>query len=265
MEQPRYAPVLADLPYLQRSMHFLITYSLSSVYPGSSLLNVPISYYPSHILTAQAALTPPNMSIKDGYGTKAYIATFTSNCGNAGAKERFAYLQELMKHVEVHSYGRCLHNRDEPEMENDPAWPPIAQRRARKVKVLSRYHFYLAFENLAIADYVTEKVFEGLVAGTVPVYRGSASIHRFMPSNDSFINANDLSALQLAQLLQRVAADPGLYAGYMGFKQRPLSPHFQHIAGISYVHPNVAVRICNFADSWQQRGLSTAQGSSSVQ
>ena len=43
----------------------------------------------------------------------------------------------------------------------DPRWPPIAQRRARKVKVLSNYKFYLAFENAAFEDYVSEKVRDG--------------------------------------------------------------------------------------------------------
>ncbi len=43
-------------------------------------------------------------------------------------------------------------------MPDDPAWPPIAQRRARKVKILSHYKFYLAFENHPVDDYVSEKV-----------------------------------------------------------------------------------------------------------
>jgi negative regulator of replication initiation len=61
----------------------------------------------------------------------------------------------------VHSYGTCLHNRDEPspqQIPDDPRWPAIAQRRARKIKVLSHYKFYLAFENAPIDDYVSEKV-----------------------------------------------------------------------------------------------------------
>ena len=44
--------------------------------------------------------------------------------------------------------------------------------------MLSHYKFYLAFENLPVEDYVSEKIFEGLFAGTVPVYRGSPTVHR---------------------------------------------------------------------------------------
>ena len=36
--------------------------------------------------------------------------------------------------VQIHSYGKCLHNREEPDLPEDPAWPQPAQRRAR-------YHF----------------------------------------------------------------------------------------------------------------------------
>jgi hypothetical protein len=86
------------------------------------------------------------------------VVLFTSNCKAAGATQRYKYIEELMKHIEVHSYGSCLKNRDEPSMPNDPTWPPIAQRRARKIKVLSNYKFYLAFENAPIDDYVSEKV-----------------------------------------------------------------------------------------------------------
>ncbi|RYH24213.1 hypothetical protein EON65_17065 [archaeon] len=101
MEQPKYSPVFADLPYLQRTMHLLVTYSLSNVYPGTRLPNIPITYYPTHILSAEAVLNKPDMPKKTGYGTKVLVATFTSNCGNAGAKERFKYLEELMTHIEV--------------------------------------------------------------------------------------------------------------------------------------------------------------------
>ena len=58
----------------------------------------------------------------------------------------------------MHSYGSCLNNRQEPAIPEDPRWPAVAQRRARKIQVLSRYKFYLAFENAPIRDYVSEKV-----------------------------------------------------------------------------------------------------------
>ena len=136
----------------------------------------------------------------------------------------------------------------EPEdKEEDPNWPPIAQRRARKIKVLSHYKFYLAFENSPIEDYVSEKVFEGLLAGTVPVYRGAKSIHKFMPGNDSFIDANEMSAKDLASTLQMYINNPKKYQEFFAFKERPIPSHFVSMTEMSYVHPNVVRRICDYA------------------
>ena len=48
--------------------------------------------------------------------------------------------QELMKHMPVHSYGKCLHNKDEPPRGK-------LSQNENKRKVLSQYKWYLAFEN----------------------------------------------------------------------------------------------------------------------
>jgi hypothetical protein len=43
------------------------------------------------------------------------------------------------------------------------------------MQVLGRYQFNFAFENSIEDGYVTEKVFDALVSGTVPVYLGDAA------------------------------------------------------------------------------------------
>jgi hypothetical protein len=254
MEQPNYAPVMKELKYLKGTFDLMITYSLSDHYPNTNIPNLPITYYPSHILSINEVLKPPKLTFaeKDGYGAGVTVALFTSNCKLAGASERLKYLQELMRHIEVHSYGGCLNNRKEPNIPNDPSWPAIAQRRARKITVLSHYRFYLAFENAPIDDYVSEKVFEGLFAGAIPVYRGSRSIYKFMPSNDSFIDANNMNPKQLADLLTQIGSDQKAYESYFTFKQRPIDPQFQSIVDMSYVHPNVLQRVCSYAHTQKQ-------------
>ena len=248
MEQPKYAKYLQRTDYLQQNFDLISTYSLKSTYPGTSIPNLPITYFPLNILSPEAVMQPAiSFTEKNGFGTGVAVAAFVSNCKAAGADERAKYLKELMTHIEVHSYGGCNNNRKEPDYPKDPKWPPIAQKRARKVKVLSQYKFYLAFENYQVEDYVSEKAFESLIAGAVPVYRGARNLGRFMPANSSFIDANDLSPKELAGILSRLASNEAEYNKYLDFKKEPISPQFEQIAQMSYTHPNVLCRMCEYA------------------
>lgn len=51
-----------------------------------------------------------------------------------------------------------------------------------KYEVLSRYRFSLCFENMAMNGYVTEKLFDCLYAGTIPLYLGAKDIGSIIPS-----------------------------------------------------------------------------------
>jgi hypothetical protein len=119
----------------------------------------------------------------------------------------------------------------------------------RKLKTLENYKFYLAFENLGVSDYVSEKVYEGLIAGTLPVYRGAESIAKFMPSRDSFINANQMTPKQIADLLTALSTDEKAYNKYFEYRSQPLSEKFYEITQRSYCHPEVLCRLCDYASA----------------
>jgi hypothetical protein len=70
MEQPLYAPVLQRLDYIQKNFDLTITYSLQNTYPGTKVPNLPITYFPSHILPIEYVYKPGlSFKEKDGYGT----------------------------------------------------------------------------------------------------------------------------------------------------------------------------------------------------
>ncbi|KAF0208854.1 MAG: glycosyltransferase family 10 [Actinomycetota bacterium] len=50
-----------------------------------------------------------------------------------------------------------------------------------KVDVLGDYRFSLCFENTAFPGYITEKIFDCLVGGTIPVYLGAPDIADYVP------------------------------------------------------------------------------------
>lgn len=56
-----------------------------------------------------------------------------------------------------------------------------------KSETLSRYRFALCFENQVVRGWMTEKIFDCLFAGTVPVYWGAPDITDFVPA-EAFVD-----------------------------------------------------------------------------
>lgn len=83
-----------------------------------------------------------------------------------------------------------------------------ASRHALHGVAATRY--CINFENTEQRDYVSEKVFQGLAAGCVPVYRGSDTIARLMPTPNAVILATDFDG---PKNLSRQAAAVGTWGG----------------------------------------------------
>lgn len=64
---------------------------------------------------------------------------------------------------------------------------------ASKFEVLQRYAFCLCFENMAMNGYITEKLFDCLYAGTIPLYLGAPDILRYVPQ-DVFIDCRQYAS-----------------------------------------------------------------------
>jgi hypothetical protein len=131
---------------------------------------------------------------------------------------RDAYVRELMRNLRVDSYGKCLHNRSLPGKDLG---------RESKLKIISSYRFTLAFENSVCADYVTEKFYDPLVAGSVPVYLGAPNVADFAPAKRSFLSVSDfVSPAALADHLRYLAEDENAYGTYTRWRSKPVSPAF---------------------------------------
>lgn len=130
---------------------------------------------------------------------------------------RDGYLTELMSYLKFDSYGRFLHNRDLPGPD---------QGGDTKMALLRKYRFTLGFENTVEDDYVTEKFFQPLLAGSVPVYYGAPNVETYAPGDNSFIDASKHTPRQLADLLRELAADEGEWSKYLEWRKSPLRPAF---------------------------------------
>ena len=130
---------------------------------------------------------------------------------------RLGYLYELMNHMEVHSYGKILQNW---ELNSDTG-------RSSKKEVIGKYKFYLAFENACGKDYVTEKFYDALEEGTIPVYLGAENIEELSPSEHCYINVQDFeSPAALAKYLKQLDANDEAYNSYFEWKNHPFKEPF---------------------------------------
>jgi hypothetical protein len=142
------------------------------------------------------------------------LAFFISNCD--AKNNRLAFIRDLVKHLppgSYHSFGHCLHNADVPAELRD------RNKYREKTRVFEQYKFALAIENANDVDYVTEKVWDALSAGAIPVYGGAPNVNDFVPEAAAIVNMDDFaSAEQLAAHLVRVASDEALYNAYHAWR-----------------------------------------------
>ena len=106
-----------------------------------------------------------------------------------------------------------------------------------KLQVLKEHRFSLCFENTEMPGYITEKMIDCFVSGTVPIYRGAPDVNDYIPS-DAFINADagnyeqigaqldSLDAADAQAMLEKgrayLATDAGKLHSYEGFADHVL-------------------------------------------
>ncbi|XP_054776734.1 glycoprotein 3-alpha-L-fucosyltransferase A-like isoform X2 [Prosopis cineraria] len=189
----------------------VMTTSLSS--------DVPVGYFSWAEYDIMAPVQPKTES--------ALAAAFISNCG--APNFRLQALEALEKlNVKIDSYGGCHRNRDE---------------RVDKVEALKRYKFSLAFENSNVEDYVTEKFFQSLVAGSIPVVVGAPNIQDFAPSPGSILHIKKLTDVEsVAKSMKTLAENPEAYAQYLRWKYEGPSDSFKALLDMAVVHSSC--RLC---------------------
>ncbi|KFK35985.1 hypothetical protein AALP_AA4G063200 [Arabis alpina] len=213
MESAQYYPENDLAQARRRGYDIVMTTSLSS--------DVPVGYFSWAEYDIMAPVQPKT--------EKAIAAAFISNCG--ARNFRLQALEALMKtDIKIDSYGGCHRNRD---------------GKVDKVEALKRYKFSLAFENTNEEDYVTEKFFQSLVAGSVPVVVGAPNIEEFAPSSDSFLHIKNLDDVEpVAKRMKYLEANPEAYNQTLRWKYEGPSDSFKALVDMAAVHSSC--RLCIF-------------------
>jgi len=133
------------------------------------------------------------------------VCWISSNGRETLARE--IYYKELRKHIYVHKYGRAADGKHLPDWQYDG--------------IVRSCKFYLSFENNNFTDYITEKLWNPLILGTVPVALGTTrkNYEEFI-QGDAFIHVDDFaSPKELADHLKRLDNDDELYIKYFVWKR----------------------------------------------
>eukprot|EP00727_Mastigamoeba_balamuthi_P010251 m51a1_g5849 hypothetical protein (766) ;mRNA; r:327797-331385 len=190
--------------------------------------DVPLPYYSWAEYDVMAKPSPKTAG--------AMMAVIISNCG--AHNNRLEYIKELQNNgVTVHSFGRCLHNKDFPSANDGGHYVNS------KNELIKHYKFTAAMENSNCKNYVTEKLFGPFVAGSVPIHMGIKNVHEFSPSNHATISVHDFaSPKELAKYLLYLDKNETAYNEYLSWKTEGPSQVFREKMDLSLVHSSC--RLC---------------------
>jgi len=122
---------------------------------------------------------------------KIAIAAMYSNCGSGEGGNRADFLTSLDEHFPLHSFGSCHNTKAIPA---DKAGMTYSDRdMATKLDIHADYLFTLAYDNTEDDYNFSEKVWQSLLAGTIPVYWG-APIKDILPCKDCVIHLADFNS-----------------------------------------------------------------------
>ena len=128
----------------------------------------------------------PQMGSNRRFG-EAMIAWVVSNCKTYSQREQYVNL--LKGYIEVDVFGKC----------GRPCYKNLKLNGLACFETLAQtgnYKFYLAFENSACVDYITEKAVRALKVGLVPIVYGGRDAKEYLdklPPN-SFMDVRDFSS-----------------------------------------------------------------------
>ncbi|KAI8839514.1 hypothetical protein BJ741DRAFT_599539 [Chytriomyces cf. hyalinus JEL632] len=196
--------------------------------------DVPIYYKPFDIRLETVA--PPGFKERS-----ASVSFVHSKCNSVNGREDL--VSSLMKaNVPIEAAGTCLNN--------------VAQTsRPNKTHEFLTHRVCSCIENSNTVDYVTEKVWDGLQNGCVPVYYGAPNaVSDFLPSSDSVIMVDKYDSKGLVDEINRVLTDEAVFNRYMAWRSRPLdqlSPGYRKLLSLSEVDERC--RMCQFLHEKRNR------------
>lgn len=198
--------------YKIKMFRYSMTYRLDS--------DFTVSYVPNNII---GKITDKHINL-DNKRDDVYVSWIVSN--SVAENKRHYYVKELQKYIKVDIYGDYLPYRNKK-------WP----KDKTIYDIISTYKFYLSFENSNCDDYITEKLWNPLLTGTVPIVDGPTNYTLFSPSQHSLIKIDDYNnPKQLAEYLIYLSNNKTAYLEYFSYRTniKMLEQSFLNVWNKSY-------------------------------
>jgi hypothetical protein len=168
MESPQHDDIVGTIK--SAKFNFRVDYQLDSEIVSAYFGLAPSTLEDS--VHQQTGLFKPYLPYEQRH-VHVETAWVAKNCRSSNHREQF--VEAVMgAGVRVDNFGGCLHNKDFPEGYQDTE--------ESFIKLLSKYKFYLSFENSLCRHYYTEKLFRSLEIGVIPILLGHpADIDYLLP------------------------------------------------------------------------------------
>ncbi|XP_029964617.1 alpha-(1,3)-fucosyltransferase 4-like [Salarias fasciatus] len=216
--------------HVQRLWKFEGIYNLTLNYREDSDIFLPYGYLIPNVLldkVPQARFAKKlNSSLDPRPGFVAWVVSHWHI-----SLERVQFYNLLKDYIKIDLFGRA----------GTTILPP---GKDSVVEMLKQYRFYLAFENSQHTDYITEKLWNAVQGGAIPVVLGPSrkNYERFLPP-EAFIHVDDFPTVQeLAQYLRKVKDSPSLIQMHLSWR-KDYSVYMTLWSGESYCTACKAVRM----------------------
>ena len=132
---------------------------------------------------------------------KKFCAAIISNCD---AKFRLNFIEKLNKYKKVDMGGKCQNN--------------INEAVPNKIEFLSSYKFSIAMENSDGDGYLSEKIVDSFLAGTIPIYYGDYFLDEFINPKSYILIKGEKDIEKKIKYIQKIDKDDNLYKAIINEK-----------------------------------------------
>lgn len=171
-----------------------------------------------------------------------------TTCIGSGFGERGPWVTRLNAKVSTHNLGWFLNNVPEdaklnqPDFDNKRRFSSDGPR--DKVEHFRKYKFCVAYENAYEEGYATEKLYDALRAGCIPIYKGAPDVKSIWHyAAQSVLFVDDFATMDaLVDRIKQIGGNKTLFESFFAWRQHPIPvqvmKHLFHGLG------NVACRAC---------------------